>query len=63
MEVDATGRKRIPGEERKRRASLGLCFYCGKGKHMAAQCPNKGDATKKASKGKDKVASARAGKA
>ncbi|KAI0073028.1 hypothetical protein K474DRAFT_1723542 [Panus rudis PR-1116 ss-1] len=41
MEVDAVCRGPISAEERLHRQKEGLCFYCGKGKHLASACPNK----------------------
>ena len=40
MEVDAVRPGRVTPEERERRRALGLCYYCGKDKHQAINCPN-----------------------
>lgn len=40
MEVDAIKRGPVSPEERARRKSEGLCFYCGQGKHSIENCPN-----------------------
>lgn len=41
MEVDAIRRGPLSSEEKARRRKEGLCLYCGQGKHLAAECPNK----------------------
>lgn len=40
MEIDAIKRGPITKEEKERRRREGLCFYCGKGKHLVDDCPN-----------------------
>ncbi|RXW13331.1 hypothetical protein EST38_g12525 [Candolleomyces aberdarensis] len=41
MEIDAVRRGPLSDEEKARRRSLGLCLYCGQGKHFVKDCPNK----------------------
>lgn len=48
MEVDAVRRGPLTQAERERRAKDGLCFYCGKGRHHIADCPNMSPTAKKA---------------
>jgi hypothetical protein len=41
MDLDAVGRRRfnrLPDKEFQRRRREGLCFRCGKGKHVAKDC-------------------------
>ena len=52
MEVDAVRRGPLTQAERERRSKEGLCFYCGKGQHRIADCPNMSPAAKKARKAK-----------
>ncbi|CAL1703185.1 unnamed protein product [Somion occarium] len=59
MEVDSVQHGPLTAEEKDRHRKEGLCFYCGKGKHQASECPNK---TTKPKKGKGQ-ASPSAGKA
>lgn len=40
MEIDALKRGPLTQEEKDRRKRLGLCHYCGQGKHMVDNCPN-----------------------
>ena len=47
MEIDAVKHGPLTPEERQRRFHEGLCLYCGKGKHLASECPNKSDKAKK----------------
>ena len=46
MEIDATKHGPVTPEEKARRRSLGLCFYCG-GQHLIDNCPNMSEAAKK----------------
>lgn len=48
MEIDAVRRGPVTAEEKERRRRLGLCFYCGQGKHTIQDCPNMSDKAKKA---------------
>jgi hypothetical protein len=41
MEIDALRHVRLTPQEQQRRRSLGLCFYCGLGRHLAADCPQR----------------------
>ncbi|EIW76442.1 hypothetical protein CONPUDRAFT_111405 [Coniophora puteana RWD-64-598 SS2] len=63
MEVDAVKfRGPLSQEEKDRRKRLGLCDYCGQGKHSADDCPNKSDKAKRRD-AERKAALAKAGKA
>ena len=62
MEVDAIKHGPLTTEERQRRFREGLCLYCGKGKHLASDCPNKSDKAKKRP-APQKASSSKGGKA
>ena len=47
MEIDGVKHGKVTEAERERRRKDKLCFYCGKGKHMIAECPNMSDEKKK----------------
>lgn len=40
MEIDAVKRGPLSNAEKERRRKLGLCLYCGEGKHFINDCPN-----------------------
>ena len=50
MEVDTIHRGPLSPQEKQHRRDLGLCLYCGKGKHLATNCPNKSFKAQRASK-------------
>lgn len=55
MEIDGIKRGPLTDAEREHRRKEGLCFYCGKGKHSVAECPNMSETAKRKFKGKNKA--------
>ena len=47
MEIDAIRRGPLSAEEKQRRRNLGLCLYCGQGKHLVPDCPNMSERAKR----------------